>query len=122
MPLSILVVDDDESMRAMIVQLMLVWFEATVFSAKNGKEAIEIMAEKKLNLIVTDYQMPEMTGPELIRFIKKEDIPTKIVLVTGAADEIKEKHSDILGRISGMVEKPFSIVDLKKVIGDALGL
>jgi two-component system response regulator VicR len=69
-----------------------------VESATNGEEALQILERKRPDLIVTDMQMPKMTGSELITALKKkpETANIPIIIVAGRASgfDEKEKRAD----------------------------
>lgn len=67
----------------------------TVESATNGMEALEILERVRPDLIVTDMQMPKMTGSELITAVKKKPETSKIplIIVAGRASGFDEKEN-----------------------------
>ena len=68
--MKILVVEDDPRLREAIVDtLMLKRYDVT--EAKNGKEAVVLLQEMQPDLVLTDINMPEMTGLELLAYIKQ---------------------------------------------------
>jgi len=62
---SILIIDDDETLRSMLIDY-LTEKGYSVFSAKEGYEAIRLLKEKRFDLIITDILMPEKDGLEII--------------------------------------------------------
>ena len=68
---TVLFVDDDEAMLRSLERVLLDE-SYNKFFAKSSKEALEILLREDVHLIVTDMRMPEMTGLELLRTIRKE--------------------------------------------------
>ena len=81
----ILIAEDVES-NFLYLNAVLTRIDATIFWAKNGREAIDIFnQEKKLDLILMDLQMPEMNGYEATRIIKNEDPSIPVIAQTAYA-------------------------------------
>lgn len=84
----ILVADDEMSIRLLYSEeLREEGYE--VFTAANGKEALEIVAKEPLDLIILDIKMPEMSGIEVLRQIKEKH-PNLPVLLSSAYSEYKQ--------------------------------
>jgi two-component system response regulator (stage 0 sporulation protein F) len=84
----ILVADDEMSIRLLYSEeLREEGYE--VFTAANGKEALEVVAKETLDLIILDIKMPELSGIEVLRQIKEQhpDLP---VLLSSAYSEYKQ--------------------------------
>ncbi len=82
--MNILVVDDDEMMREMLCNA-LAQGDDVVQTACNGREALEIIRKEQCQLVISDWEMPEMTGPDLCRAIRTGDWSRYIyvILLTG---------------------------------------
>jgi len=92
-----------------------------VVTATNGAEAFELACAEKPDIIVTDFQMPVMTGLEFVEKIRQneetKDIP--VILLTARSFAIsKEQEQDL--QISGCLSKPFSPRELLENIEDIL--
>jgi CheY-like chemotaxis protein len=89
-----LVVDDSMLIRYTVCRF-LEERGFTVESATNGMEALEILERVRPDLIVTDMQMPKMTGSELITAVKKKPETSKIplIIVAGRASGFDEKEN-----------------------------
>jgi PAS domain S-box-containing protein len=116
----ILVVDDEGSILAM-TRAALENYGYAVTTAVSGMEAISRFREDPdaFNLVITDYAMPFMDGPALIPVLRKIRPDIKIVMTTGAEDQIKKLSQDV--KIDGFVLKPFSTEGLLSVTHRALG-
>jgi len=91
----------------------------TVEAATNGKEAVEILARVHPDLIVTDMQMPQMSGSELITVLKSKPETSKvpIIVITGHASGLSEGDKRANFAISKdievevQLEKALSVID-----------
>jgi DNA-binding NtrC family response regulator len=104
---SILIVDDDHSMAKSLTDILRVkGYEA--FIAYSGAEALNIVSENNIGLIITDVRMPDMNGVDLFRIVKKNhsDIPT-ILMTAYAADDII--RDGIREGIKTFLNKPLDI-------------
>jgi len=83
---SVVFADDVEEIRSSVEALLLNVFEK-VYIAKDGKEALELYNLYKPHLIILDNIMPNMTGLEVVKHIRKTDLSTKIIILTAHKDE-----------------------------------
>ncbi len=106
---TILEVDDNEDLRHMVVEILREQYD--VLQAGNGKEAIDILEENAVDLILCDVVMPEMDGYQLCEFVKADvrysNIP--FVLIT-AKTELENKVRGFDFGADDFIEKPFSPV------------
>jgi|SRR5580700_3295669 CheY-like chemotaxis protein len=128
MPAIGLVVDDSMLIRYTVCRF-LEQRGFTVESATNGLEALDILKRVRPDLIVTDMQMPKMSGSELITALKKnpETASIPIIIVAGRASGFDEKekranfaiYKDI--DIQGQLEKALDSV-MGKTFGQGAGI
>lgn len=85
-PATILIIEDDTGLNA-LVQKTLERAGMRVESAFDAKDAILIMADKKIDMMLLDYQLPDMNGNELIETIRKKNNNIPFIIVTGHGDE-----------------------------------
>jgi two-component system, chemotaxis family, chemotaxis protein CheY len=116
----ILIVDDVASIRN-IVSSMLEKHGHRVFTAANGEQALDIANNKKLNLVITDVNMPGMDGITLIsqfKLISHFKSTPIVVLANGAKDEsvVKAKAAGAYDWIA----KPFTEASLTQKISQVL--
>jgi putative two-component system response regulator len=85
---AILIVDDDAVTRGLLTE-MLTRSGFEVLAAANGREAIEILGRQNLHLVITDWLMPEVDGPELCRWIRAQSASRYvfILMLTSVDDE-----------------------------------
>jgi len=118
---NILIVDDAVSMRG-LVSLTLKKAGYDVKEASNGKDALKKLSGSKVNMIITDLNMPEMDGIEFIKAVKKmpgyKFIP--IVMLTTESQAEKKREGQMAGAKAWIV-KPFKpdtlLMVVKKIIG-----
>ena len=114
-----LVVDDDDSVRALLERVLR---EAgyQVTAAINGRDALERCGDvSQLDLLVSDLVMPEMDGPQLYEALLQRQPGLRAIFVSGYAEDVYAQHAQLLeGR--PVVQKPFSLVEIKRLVRDVL--
>ena len=116
----VLIVDDEvHIVHVVAIKLRNNGYE--VISADNGAEAFELACKEKPDIIVSDFQMPVMSGLELIEKLRNcnetEDIP--VIMLTARSFAITKEQQEEL-RISSCLSKPFSPKELLGNIEDVL--
>lgn len=107
--MQILVCDDESLIRDVIKEYLLIE-KFQVFEASNGLEAIEIVANKDIDLVIMDIMMPKMDGYQAIKEIKKiKDIP--FIMLTARSEEFDKLLGFDIGA-DDYVTKPFSPKEL----------
>ena len=109
-PLTILAVDDDQLVLTNTVA-MLEELGHTVVSALSGKEAIAMLHQHEIDLVITDQVMPQMTGLDVLAAVKKDWPGTLAILTTGFA-EAETSAAPGVPRLS----KPFTMYELKMIV------
>jgi two-component system chemotaxis response regulator CheY len=111
-----LIVDDSASIRQ-LVSFALNDAGYEVLAANNGEEAVGRLSEGTFDMVITDLNMPQMDGIELIRNIRSMDscrfVP--IIMLTTEAQEDKKRQGKEAGA-SGWIVKPFSAEQLQNVV------
>jgi len=108
--LNILIVDDSATMRAVIRRVIALTEVpiATVYEARNGKEALKVMEENKVEAVFTDINMPVMTGHEFLKAIAKEKQWDDVLRVVISTDGSKLRRDEARSlKVALYVEKPF---------------
>jgi two-component system, chemotaxis family, chemotaxis protein CheY len=117
----ILVVDDSKAMRMIVKRtLRQAGFEdVTVDEASNGVEALQLYKASKADLILADWNMPEMSGIELLRALKAEVKDIKFGFVTSeGTPEMRQKAKEE-GALF-MITKPFTVESFQKELAVVL--
>jgi two-component system, chemotaxis family, chemotaxis protein CheY len=101
-----LVVDDDASLR----QLMAALVEQAGFEslqAQDGPEALQVAENNRIDLLLTDVEMPGIDGLELIRILKDRGLVARTLIVTGNAGRVPEPTAAFGGALP-LLAKPFT--------------
>ncbi|HAQ50053.1 MAG TPA: two-component system response regulator [Gammaproteobacteria bacterium] len=115
--MNILVVDDSFTSRQHLRRVLEALGATDIIIAENGIEAIKHLEQDVFSLIITDLNMPEMNGQQLVEYIREEqkDLNTPILMVTSEADEARLASVHQSG-ISAICDKPFAIDEVKELL------
>jgi two-component system chemotaxis response regulator CheY len=120
--MKILAVDDSATMRRIIKnQLKQAGFEE-VDEAENGREALTLLAQTHYDLLITDWNMPEMCGLDLVKEVRRSE-PTRalpILMVTTVAGK-EEIVIALKAGVNNYVVKPFDTATLRTKISQVVG-
>lgn len=116
--MNILIVDDSSTMRMILIKsLRQAGFEsATVIEAGGAKEALQKLAAGGIDLMLSDVNMPEITGIELVKVVKTKMPKLPIVMVTTESSADMKKTMTDAGA-NGIITKPFPPEELQKILG-----
>ncbi len=124
MAFNILIVDDSNSMRAIIKKIIRIsgFNVGNCWEAADGKEAMKVLKNEWVDLVLTDINMPNMDGMELITVMKKDQLLRLIpvVMVTTEGSEKRVQESMKLGA-KGYIKKPFLPEDIKNTLTKIMG-
>ena len=112
-----LVVDDSTTMRRIIINTLNKLGYTEVVEAGNGREGIDRVNEGPVDLVITDWNMPEMNGIEFVRALRqmdgKQHLPVLMVTTNAAKDDIVEA---LRAGVTNYVVKPFTSDIIKEKI------
>ena len=118
---TILIADDSPTMRAMLVSTIEMLGDFHVVEASSGFEALRLLPREKVDLILTDINMPDINGLELISYLRNNSnyrsIPVFIVSTEGSQKDVDK--GKLLGA-NEYVVKPFDPARLLKLISSYL--
>lgn len=114
----ILVVDDEESIREFL-EIMLRKEGYEVTSAEDGSAALEIIKKKSFDLIISDLQMPNMTGMELLEKVKSSSPDVVFMMITAFGTTETAVEAMKMGAYD-YITKPFKIDEVRIIISHAL--
>ena len=124
MAFNVLIVDDSSTMRAVIKKTIKVsGFKVGQFlEAGDGEQALDVLKDEWVDLVLSDINMPNMNGLELIGRMHADEIMRTIpvVMVTTEAGDEKVKQSKELGAV-GYIKKPFQPQDIKNTLCRIMG-
>ena len=120
---SIITVDDSSTMRRIIKNtLQKLGFE-TILEAGNGVEALEVMSKNKVDMIVTDWNMPEMDGLTFVKAVRAKDeykdLPILMITTEAAKEDIL---TALRSGVNNYVVKPFTPETLQEKVFKSLDL
>jgi len=111
----ILFVEDSPTMRRIIANSLKKLGITDVAEAENGVDALEKIQKTEFDMILTDWNMPEMNGQELVEHIRKmdryKDVPILMITTRGMEDDVM---TAIKTGVNGYLVKPFTPELLKK--------
>ncbi|RXJ90266.1 hypothetical protein CRV01_03660 [Arcobacter sp. CECT 8983] len=116
--LTVLYVEDDESVRNELVSLLSKFFQ-NVFSAKDGKEGLEIYQKRKddIDVIIADINMPNLSGIDMVKKIRETDKDVSIIFATAYSDN--EFLSEAIKlKVFEYITKPIDIRKLMSVLNE----
>jgi two-component system chemotaxis response regulator CheY len=118
----VLVVEDSPAMRGLIVSVLDQIEDCDVIEVPNGFEALRRLPREEFALVVTDINMPDINGLELLTFIRKGPHPeTPVIIVSSEASEKDMTRGLALGA-NAYLTKPFSPEDLEAAARRLMGL
>jgi two-component system, cell cycle sensor histidine kinase and response regulator CckA len=112
----ILLVDDQRSVRDAI-NLLLGLDEHTVVGATNGVEALALFKPDRFDLVITDFEMPQMKGNELATRIKRISPSQPILMITAYAERLDNADNPV----DAVLNKPFQLADLRRAVAELVG-
>lgn len=121
--MKILVVDDSSTMRRIIKNSLTNLGYADIAEAEDGALAWEVMIEEEINVLVTDWNMPNMNGLELVKKVRADEryaeIP--IIMITTEGGKL-EVITALKAGVNNYIVKPFTPQVLKEKLEAVLGI
>jgi two-component system chemotaxis response regulator CheY len=120
--MKILIVDDSRVMRSIVTRTLRQagFDEHDVVQAGNGVEALEVMADEEPDLVLSDWNMPEMSGIELLRALRGQGDETPFGFVTSEGSaEMRQRAADA-GALF-LIAKPFTAEVFAEALEPVLG-
>jgi DNA-binding response OmpR family regulator len=114
LPQRILVVDDDTSIRQLSTEV-LIDSGYEVDAAADGAAAWETLQIKAFNLLITDHNMPKLTGVELVKKLRSARMALPVILATGRLP-VEELAQNPSLQLAAMLPKPFSVDELLETV------
>ena len=113
--LRVMIVDDDEAMRKLMRRTLERMGFSQIYTAKDGTEGLELARYQKPDVIVSDYDMPNMHGLQFLKAVREEPAlaKTAFVMLSGVANDQVIERAGELGANS-IITKPFLAADLKR--------
>jgi CheY-like chemotaxis protein len=107
----ILLVDDQRSVRE-AVHLLLQLDGHRVSEARDGAMALDLFMRGHFDLVITDFEMPNMNGNELAARIKQASPTQPVLMITAYAEKLRDGDNPV----DAILDKPFQLEDLRRAI------
>lgn len=118
--ISILLAEDETELREMLHEYLQIFFHR-IYTAACGNEAYDIYKQKRPNIILTDINMPNLDGLDMIAKIRKQDKETKIIVMSAHSEQEKLLQAIKLHLESYLV-KPIKTDALKNILFETVDL
>ena len=122
MPKTVCIVDDQSSLRRMLCFALNVR-GLQVIEAENGVDALDKLASRNVDMMIIDWQMPEMDGLELVRQLRKSENYAELpVVIISCCDDLSARHEARSLGVLNWLKKPFRIAEVQLAVESGLGL
>ena len=124
MAYNILIVEDSIPMRAVIRKIIKAsgFNVGQFFEASNGMEALDVLEAEWLDLVLTDYNMPDMDGLKLLEEMKRDDTLSSIPVVMITTEGSRQRVEEFLATgAAGYIKKPFTPEEIKQELSHIMG-
>jgi len=112
----LLIVDDEIDIREIAAKSFREKHGLEVFTAAEGKEALDLIIQVKPDLVLLDINMrPGMDGIDVLKKLREMNMFFKVIIISGYLTDEYLKQTQELGAI-GFIHKPFKLVDLEEVV------
>jgi two-component system chemotaxis response regulator CheY len=124
MAYNVLIVDDSATMRALVRKVLKIsgLDLGECFEGANGREALEILEQNWVDLVLSDLHMPEMDGAALVKALRQnhlwQTIPVVLITTEGRQEVLAPFFEN---GIQGYIRKPFRPEDIKEKLQNILG-
>ena len=120
--IKVLVVDDFATMRRIVKNILTQLGYKNVIEAEDGTNAINILKQEKVGLIISDWNMPKMTGLELLKNVRANPEWASIPFIMVTAEAQQENIiMAVKAKVSQYIVKPFTADTLGEKINKVLG-
>jgi CheY-like chemotaxis protein len=106
---------DDEPLVCDAVEMMLSFDGHSVRKASSGREALAILEKESFDVIITDFEMPNMKGDELAAAIKARAPGQPVLMITAYAEMLRAMGNPLTG-VDSVISKPFMLESLRDAI------
>jgi len=107
--MSILIVDDFSTMRKIVKNILKQLGYENILEAEDGVSALEVLKREKIQFIISDWNMPQMSGIELLKTVRAteawKDLPFLMVTAEGQKENVIEA---VKNKVNNYIVKPFS--------------
>ena len=119
--LTVLIVDDFITMRRIVRKILRDLNFEDIIEAEDGSAALDVLKRTRVDLIVSDWNMPRMTGLELLKEVRSTDSIKDIPFLMVTAESQKENIVEaVKARVSNYIVKPFTAAVLEEKLAKIL--
>jgi two-component system chemotaxis response regulator CheY len=113
--LTVLIVDDFLTMRRIVRKILRDLDFQNIIEAEDGTAAVDVLKTNKVDLIVSDWNMPKMTGLDLLKHVRADDRTKDLPFLMVTAEAQKENIVEaVKARVSNYIVKPFTAATLEE--------
>ncbi|MCK5760974.1 MAG: response regulator [Candidatus Delongbacteria bacterium] len=112
----ILIIDDQPEILEILSEVIGI-LGHEVYAITSGKELDRIFSAHDIDIVISDYQMPDMTGYEIAEIIKEKYPSVKVYIVSGYHSVLSSEKMSKYG-VCGLLDKPFKMDELEKILKD----
>jgi len=112
--MNLLIVDDSKIVRRVLTNTMKRYFkepkytELNLFEAEDGNQAIVVMKKEKIDIMLLDWNMPKMTGPEVVEAVRSNKAWNKTRIIMATTEGSKASVLEMIKKgANGYMVKPF---------------
>lgn len=117
---NILVVDDNDFERQSLVKILKKYYKnITILDTDSGHEALKLMSQQLINILITDMKMPIMDGVELINRVRELDKKIKIIIISGY-DDFSYAKKVLALNVENYILKPVNPMEIKETMNQIL--
>ena len=124
MGFNVLIVDDSGAMRKVIKKTIKIsGFDVDNFyEAGNGKEALEVLKDNWVDVVLTDINMPEMDGITFLKLLKEDETSQGLPVIVISTEKREQRVQEAISLgASGYVKKPFRPEEIKNILIGVMG-
>lgn len=120
---TVLTADDSGMMRKIVSKnLRELQADVKIIEAADGVEALELFKKGGIDIVITDWNMPNMSGLDLVKALRALDPAKKVPIIMLTSEATAEKVKEaVLAGVSNYISKPFTPELFKQKIGPVLG-
>lgn len=115
----VLVVDDEPTVALIIQQALKRLPDCDIVTASNGHDAWQLFQKESFDLLITDYNMPDMDGMTLARHVRHQSPRTVVIMITAySSPQLTDATTDTI--IQQVLNKPIGISEIRHLVLEAL--
>jgi len=120
--IKVLIVDDFSTMRKIIRNILTQLGFKNILEADDGTTALEVLSKEKVDLIISDWNMPKMSGLDLLKAVRANQATQDIPFIMVTAEAQKENILEAIKyKVNQYIVKPFTPETLKEKLEKVFG-